>query len=41
MPIKWALTFIPLAGTVTNLIKGGQAVLSPSDTFVVYYYPNR
>ena len=41
MPIKWALTFIPFVGTVTNLIKGGQAVLSPSDTFVVYYYPKR
>lgn len=41
MPIKWALTFIPFVGSVTNLIKGGQAVLSPSDTFTVYYYPNR
>ena len=41
MPIKLALTFIPFAGSFTNLIKGGQAILSPSDTFIVYYYPNR
>ena len=41
MPLKWAVTWIPFVGSFTNLIKGGQAKLSPSDTFVVYYYPER
>ena len=41
MPIKWALTWIPFAGTFTNLIKGGQAKLSPKDELVVYYYLER
>ena len=38
LPVKWALTFIPFAGTLTNLIKGGQANLSPADDITVYYY---
>ena len=41
MPLKWAVTWIPFVGSLTNLIKGGQAKLSPSDDFVVYYYPER
>lgn len=41
LPIKWGLTFIPFVGTITNIIKGGQAVISPADTFTVYYYPER
>ena len=38
-PIKWALTIIPLAGTTTNFIKGGNAVIKPDNTVTVYYYP--
>lgn len=38
LPLKWALTFIPLVGTFTNLIKGGQATLSPADDIVIFYY---
>ena len=41
LPLKWALTFIPFAGTFTNLIKGGQAILSPADDITIFYYnPN-
>lgn len=38
LPLKWALTFIPFAGTFTNLIKGGQAILSPADDITIFYY---
>jgi len=41
MPIKWAVTWIPFVGSFTNLIKGGQAKLSPADDLVVYYYLDR
>lgn len=39
-PIKWALTPIPLAGTVTNLITGTNATIRPEDEIVIYYFPN-
>lgn len=39
-PLKWALTPIPLAGTVTNFIKGGHAKIKPDDTVVIYYFPD-
>lgn len=38
-PLKWALTPIPFVGSLTNLIKGGNAYLKPSDIVTVYYYP--
>ena len=38
LPLKWALTFIPFVGSFTNLIKGGQAIISPADDITVYYY---
>ena len=38
-PLKWSLTWIPFVGSVTNLIKGGHARIKPSDTIVIYYYP--
>lgn len=38
-PIKWALTWIPLVGSLTNLIKGGHAKISEKDTITIYYYP--
>lgn len=38
LPLKWMLTFVPLVGSFTNFIKGGQAVVSPADDFVIYYY---
>lgn len=39
-PIKWALTPIPFVGSLTNLIKGGEAHIRPCDTILVKYYPN-
>ena len=38
LPLKWALTWLPFVGSFTNLIKGGQSVLKPSDDIPVYYY---
>lgn len=38
-PIKWALTPIPFAGSVTNFIKGGHAKIKPKDTITLHYYP--
>ena len=38
-PLKWALTPIPFAGTVTNFIKGGHAKIKPDETVVIYYFP--
>lgn len=38
-PLKWALTPIPLAGSFTNLIKGGHAKITPKDTVLIYYFP--
>ena len=40
LPIKWALTFIPFAGYVSNLIIGGHANIKKKNTIVLFYYPN-
>lgn len=39
-PLKWALTFLPPTGSLTNFIKGGHAVLRPGRVITIYYYPN-
>lgn len=39
-PLKWALTFLPPTGSLTNFIKGGHAKLKPGNVFTIYYYPN-
>ena len=39
-PLKWSLTMIPFVGSLTNLIKGGHAKITPSDIITVYYYPD-
>ena len=39
-PLKWALTFLPPTGTLTNFIKGGHARLKENDTVELYFYPN-
>ncbi len=38
LPLKWALTWLPGVGSLTSLIKGGQAVLKTTDEIPVYYY---
>ena len=40
LPIKWALTFIPFAGYVSNLIIGGHANIKKKNTIILFYYPN-
>ena len=39
-PIKWALTPIPFVGSLTNLIKGGEAHIKTDELIVVKYYPH-
>lgn len=39
-PLKWALTPIPFAGSLTNFILGGEAKIKPKDVITIYYYPN-
>lgn len=39
-PIKWALTPIPFVGSLTNLIKGGEAHIETDDLIIVKYYPH-
>ena len=39
-PLKWALTFLPPTGSLTNFIKGGHAKLKEDKTIEIYYYPN-
>ncbi len=39
-PLKWSLTLIPFAGSLTNFIKGGHAKIKPKDIITIYYYPN-
>ena len=39
-PIKWALTPIPFVGSLTNLIKGGDANIETDDLIIVKYYPH-
>lgn len=38
-PLKWALTFLPPTGSLTNFIKGGHAKLKPGKILKIYYYP--
>ena len=38
-PLKWALTFLPPSGSLTNFIKGGHAKLKTVDHIKIYYYP--
>ena len=38
-PIKWALTIIPFAGSLTNFIMGGHAKIKTKDEIVIHYYP--
>lgn len=39
-PLKWALTFLPPTGSLTNFIKGGHAKLKSDKVIELYYYPN-
>lgn len=39
-PLKWALTFLPPTGSLTNFIKGGHAKIKENHTIIIYYYPN-
>lgn len=39
-PLKWSLTLIPFVGSLTNLIMGGHARISPDDIITIYYFPN-
>lgn len=38
-PLKWALTFLPPTGSLTNFIVGGPAKISPRNKITLYYYP--
>jgi len=38
-PLKWAMTPLYPAGSLTNFIKGGQAKIKTSDIITIYYYP--
>lgn len=38
-PLKWALTLIPVAGSLTNFIKGGHVKLHTRDIITIYYFP--
>lgn len=39
-PLKWALTFLPPTGSLTNFIKGGHAKIKENNTIIIYYYPH-
>ena len=39
-PLKWALTFLPPTGSLTNFIKGGHCKISTKDEIVINYYPD-
>ena len=39
-PIKWALTFLPPTGSLTNFILGGHASIKKDKVIELYYYPN-
>lgn len=39
LPLKWALTFLPPLGTLTNFIVGTNASITQNDTITLYYYP--
>lgn len=38
-PLKWALTPLPPAGSLTNFICGGHAKLKTKKIITIYYYP--
>jgi len=38
-PLKWALTFLPPTGSLTNFIVGGPAKVSKRNKIKLYYYP--
>ncbi len=38
-PLKWALTFLPPTGSLTNFIKGGHARINPKKVVKIYYHP--
>lgn len=38
-PLKWALTFLPPTGSLTNFIMGGHAKLKDKKLITLYYYP--
>ena len=38
-PIKWALTFLPPTGSLTNFMLGGHAKIKANKTIDIYYYP--
>lgn len=39
-PLKWALTIIPIAGSLTNFIMGGHARIKTKDVITLYYFPH-
>ena len=39
-PLKWALTFLPPTGSLTNFILGGHASIRKNKKIDLYYYPN-
>ena len=38
-PLKWALTFLPPTGSLTNFIMGGHAKVNYKKQITIYYYP--
>lgn len=38
-PLKWALTFLPPTGSLTNFIMGGHAKINYKKQITIYYYP--
>lgn len=38
-PLKWAMTPLYPAGSLTNFIRGGHAKIKPTDIITIYYYP--
>ena len=39
-PLKWALTFLPPSGSLTNFIKGGHAKIKTKKPITIYYHPD-
>ena len=40
-PLKWALTFLPPTGSLTNFIKGGHANIKANEIIEIRFYPKR
>ena len=38
-PLKWALTWLPPTGSLTNFIMGGHVRLKPRKKITIYYFP--